>query len=68
VGGSTRVSELTTAAVERGWQLIAIDHASDADGPGHQVAQLETPEGLAIELVGDEAVEEIFEGFGPGSA
>ncbi|HEX4225004.1 MAG TPA: GNAT family N-acetyltransferase, partial [Pseudonocardiaceae bacterium] len=67
VGGSIRVSELTTAAVERGWQLISIDHASDADGPGHQVAQLETPDGLAIELISDDAVEEIFEGFGPGS-
>jgi hypothetical protein len=68
VGGSTRVSKLTTMAVERGWQLISIDHASDADGPGHQVAQLETPDGLAIELISDDGVEEIFEGFGPGSA
>jgi RimJ/RimL family protein N-acetyltransferase len=67
VGPSTRISELTTAAVERGWQLIAIDHTPDGDGFGRQVAQLETPDGLAVELVGDAAAEEILEGFGPGS-
>jgi hypothetical protein len=61
------LSELTTAAVERGWQLIAIDHVADADGPGRQVAHLETPDGLAIEFVGDEAPEEILQGFGPGA-
>lgn len=66
-GSSARIGELTTAAVERGWQLIAIDHAADGEGFGRQVAQLETPDGLAIELVGDEAAEEILEGFGPGS-
>ncbi|HEY4458440.1 MAG TPA: GNAT family N-acetyltransferase [Pseudonocardiaceae bacterium] len=68
VGDSTRVSELTTALAERGWQLIAIDHAADGDGRSRQVAQLETPEGVAIELVGAAGPEEILEGFGPGSA
>jgi RimJ/RimL family protein N-acetyltransferase len=68
VGDSTRVSELTTALAERGWQLIAIDHAADGDGLSRQVAQLETPEGLAIELVGAAGPEELLEGFGPGSA
>jgi RimJ/RimL family protein N-acetyltransferase len=68
VGSSTRVGELTTAAVERGWQLIAIDHVAEGGGLGRQVAQLETPDGLAVELVGDEGAEDIFEGFGPGSA
>ena len=67
VGDSIRVSELTTAAVVRGWQLIAIDHVSDGDGSGRQVAQLETPDGLAVELVGAETADEILEGFGPGS-
>lgn len=66
-GSASRISELTTAAVERGWQLIAIDHAHEGDGFGRQVAQLETPDGLAIELVGDAAAEEILAGFGPGS-
>jgi hypothetical protein len=68
VGSSARVGELTTAAVERGWQLIAIDQTSDGDGLGRQVAQLETEDGLAIELVGDETADEIFASFGPGSA
>ena len=68
VGSSARVGELTTAAVERGWQLIAIDQTSDGDGLGRQVAQLETADGLAIELVGDETADEIFASFGPGSS
>ena len=67
VGDSTRVSELTTALAERGWQLIAIDHTPDGDGLSRQVAQLETPEGLAVELVGAAGPEELLEGFGPGA-
>lgn len=67
VGDSARLSALTTAAVERGWQLIAIDHVADADGPGRQVAHLEAPDGLAIEFVADDAPEELLEGFGPGA-
>jgi RimJ/RimL family protein N-acetyltransferase len=67
VRDSTRVSELTTALAERGWRLIAIDHAPDGDGRSRQVAQLETPEGLAVELVGAAGPEELLEGFGPGS-
>ena len=67
VGDSKRVSDLTTALVERDWQLIAIDHRADGDGLSRQVAQLETPEGLAVELVGAAGPEDILEGFGPGS-
>jgi RimJ/RimL family protein N-acetyltransferase len=67
VGDSIRVSELTTTAVAHGWQLIAIDQVADGDGFGRQVAQLETPDGLAVELVGAETADEILQGFGPGS-
>jgi RimJ/RimL family protein N-acetyltransferase len=67
-GSAARVAELTTAAVERGWQLLSIDRYTDAEGPGRQVVYLRTPDGIDIELVGDEAATPVFDGFGPGSA
>ncbi|HEX3779257.1 MAG TPA: GNAT family N-acetyltransferase [Pseudonocardiaceae bacterium] len=67
-GSAARVAWLTTTAVERDWQLLSIDRYPDAEGPGRQVVYLRTPDGIDVELVGDEAGEQVFEGFGPGSA
>jgi RimJ/RimL family protein N-acetyltransferase len=67
-GSAVRVAELTTAAVERDWQLLSIDRYADTDAAGRQVVYLRTPDGIDIELVGDGAQGEVFEGFGPGSA